>query len=187
MSVWLERSAAVTAPGVVMSLGCFNAAFPVTLALGGSGELSEQLRSFKEQVRGVSVHGEAYALLRELGEVSVREALAALPEPELGVRVMEATDLPEGFQRTRSSSYQDPRRPVTLEATFRGDALELAWRWPEMLGARWGPVAETVNEVLKELSQLAGSATASLAPSDFPDAALEQGDLDSLMGKLRSR
>ena len=153
----------------------FSATLPVLFDLGESGDLVEELRLAKEQLRGAVANGADPVLLGGLlGDEDVQRRVAALPSPEVSFSYL-GDSLPTGDRADAAA--------LSLSAGIDGEGLRFDWR-----AAREGPfdgaVAAMAAAFLSELRGLIAvcrsAAVAAYTPSDFPDAELSQEELDRL-------
>jgi hypothetical protein len=147
-----------------------SATLPVLFDLGDSGDLAEELRLVKEQLRGAMANGLDPVLLGGLtGDEDIRRRLAALPSP--AVRFSSLGDV------------QGDGAALTVAARLDGEGICCDWRsGPE--GGFGGVLAGVAAAFLAELRALIAvcrsAAVAVYTPSDFPDAELSQEELDKL-------
>ncbi|MFL6262096.1 MAG: SDR family NAD(P)-dependent oxidoreductase [Thermoanaerobaculia bacterium] len=156
------------------TVGCFSAALPVLLGLGESGDLVEELRLVKEQLRGAVANGADAVLLGGLaGDEDVRRRLAALPAAEVSL-------LYRGD--AQSVGGRPDGAPLTVTGQLDGEGLRFDWRVGG--GRLGGAVAAMAAGFLAELRALIAvcrsGSVAVYTPSDFPDAELSQEELDKL-------
>ncbi|MCP4662205.1 MAG: amino acid adenylation domain-containing protein, partial [bacterium] len=183
------------------TVGWFTALYPVLLELGDAWGPGEELMVVKEKLRAVPNGGIGYGLLRYLSEDG--EATGRLRRlPPAGVLFNYLGQLDPAF------SDSSPWRPVgepTGSATGSGGLrthlleinggvaegrLRLRWSYSENLHRRATVegLAEGFLEALRLLidhclSPEAGGYT----PTDFPEARLDQEDLDKLFGQIQRK
>jgi non-ribosomal peptide synthase protein (TIGR01720 family) len=186
-------------PGLDVSrtVGWFTTLAPVLLDLRGLEGDAEVIKGVKEQLRALPGRGLGHGALRWLADEPSREALAALPRPEvlfnyLG-RVEHGGDEGELFRVADGPSGRDqhPDTPRThlldVEAEVRAGRLEVRWTYNRGLH-RAATVERLSASLLAELGRLiehcirpgAGGHT----PSDFPLAGIDQATLDILESSL---
>ncbi|HEX8149385.1 MAG TPA: amino acid adenylation domain-containing protein [Pyrinomonadaceae bacterium] len=187
------------------TVGWFTTIFPVLLepggASGGRWDCGEALKSVKEQLRRVPHRGLGYGVLRYLSrDAEAAARLTSQPQAECSFNYLGQFDavlsgsslfrlLPEASGG--AASKRGPRRYV-LEVIGRvsGERLHLDWIYSEQLHHRRTVerLAESFNAALRALlehclSPEAGGCT----PSDFPDAFLDQEELDGFLSKIASK
>jgi len=173
------------------TVGWFTSLFPVRLH--AEGELSDAIKSVKEQLRAVPDKGLGYGLLRYLGSPQARESLANLAAPRITFNYLGQFD--RQFNESAlfvpasegSGQAQDPEAPLanwlTVEGQVYGGELALQWGFSrEMFDV--STVQRLADEYTAELKALIEHCCAAPAgqvtPSDFPLARLTQQQLDAL-------
>ncbi|MCB1054401.1 MAG: amino acid adenylation domain-containing protein, partial [Acidobacteria bacterium] len=180
------------------TVGWFAALYPVLLDVSAEESPSLVLRRVKETLRAVPHRGIGYGLLRYCRRAPEIEArLAAIPASEVAFNYLGRLDraLPaESFFSPAAASagpVRDPaqRRAYALEiaAGVESGRLRLLFAYSRDLHRR-----ETVDrlgravadhlEALVEASL--GGDTAVYAPSDFPESALTDDQLESILGEI---
>jgi hypothetical protein len=144
-----------------------GATLPVLFDLGESGDLVEELRLVKEQLRGAMANGLDPVLLGGLiGDEDLQRRLAALPPPEVRLAYLEDAG--------------GDGAALAVASRLDGEGMRLDWR----SAGFGGDVAEVAAAFLAELRSLLAlcrsAAVAAYTPSDFPDAELSQEELDKL-------
>ncbi|MCU1775583.1 non-ribosomal peptide synthase/polyketide synthase [Pseudomonas sp. 14P_5.3_Bac1] len=173
------------------TVGWFTSLFPVRLQ--AAGELSDAIKSIKEQLRAVPEKGLGYGLLRYLGQPQSREALADLAAPRITFNYLGQFD--RQFNESvlfvpaseGSGQAQDPQAPLanwlTVEGQVYGGELSLQWGFSrEMFNA--ATIQRLADDYATELKALIEHCCATPAgqvtPSDFPLARITQQQLDAL-------
>ncbi|WP_456017385.1 non-ribosomal peptide synthase/polyketide synthase, partial [Pseudomonas fluorescens] len=173
------------------TVGWFTSLFPVRLQ--AAGELSDAIKSIKEQLRAVPEKGLGYGLLRYLGQPQSREALADLATPRITFNYLGQFD--RQFNEAAlfvpasegSGQAQDPQAPLanwlTVEGQVYGGELSLQWGFSrEMFNA--ATIQRLADDYATELKALIEHCCATPAgqvtPSDFPLARITQQQLDAL-------
>ncbi|WP_455912771.1 amino acid adenylation domain-containing protein, partial [Pseudomonas putida] len=173
------------------TVGWFTSLFPVRLQ--AAGELSDAIKSIKEQLRAVPEKGLGYGLLRYLGQPQSREALADLAAPRITFNYLGQFD--RQFNEAAlfvpasegSGQAQDPQAPLanwlTVEGQVYGGELSLQWGFSrEMFNT--ATIQRLADDYATELKALIEHCCATPAgqvtPSDFPLARITQQQLDAL-------
>jgi non-ribosomal peptide synthase protein (TIGR01720 family) len=187
------------------TVGWFTAIYPMLLEIGG-GRPEDDLKWIKEQLRSVPSGGAGYGLLRYERKVPPlpggREGvwLARLPQPQVIFNDLGQFDTlagedalirpaRESFGATRSPRARR-RHLLEIYATVLAGRLELDFEYSANVhrDATIRRLAGWFVEELRELIDRCRTASAEgvqgFTPSDFPEADLDQEDLELLMGQL---
>ena len=180
------------------TVGWFATLFPVRLDLRGSAAPGEVLKSIKEQLRRLPSRGIGYGLLRYLaGDAAVAARLRARPQPEVVFNFLGQLD------QTLSKAcafalVPEPAGPVRSARARRSHVLEInGWVADRRLRVDWlyslneyrhATIERLAQGFLETLRSLIHHCTSPGAggytPSDFPEAGLNQEELDGLIAKL---
>lgn len=180
------------------TVGWFTSLYPVELHRPSTKSPRSMIRETKEHLRTIDRGGIGFGLLRWLsGDVSTREALAALPHPEVcfnylghfdhlvtGETLLQPVDEPHGPDH----SPRGQRAHLwEINAYVHEGRFQVAWTYStrhhhaetiERLAANY---LDTLRELIEHcLAPDAGGVT----PSDFPLADIDQDDLDQLAALL---
>ena len=193
MQIMLEGHGREDLPGGVdlsRTTGWFTSLFPVLLDT--SGEPGEALRRMKESLRGIPLKGLGHGALKHLGSEAQRQALRALPAPQLVFNYLGQID--SGFdagspwrQAEESPGVSmDEAAPLLHEFTVNGQVsggeLTITVSYSRARHER-RTVQGWVKRFEDELHALIAHCTAGargVTPSDFPLAGLGQSQLDAL-------
>jgi non-ribosomal peptide synthase protein (TIGR01720 family) len=174
------------------TVGWFTSAFPVFLKLD-TDDLGETMKSVKEQLRRIPRNGLSYGLLRYLSDTD----LSTEQSPEIGFLYLGQLDqelssaAPIKLAQEPHGPSQSPRQTrshlLDFESRVAGGELQVSLTYSRNLHR-----AETVDklarsfvEELRALITHCQSAQAmSYTPSDFPEAELNQQELDDLITSL---
>ncbi|HKQ08248.1 MAG TPA: amino acid adenylation domain-containing protein [Blastocatellia bacterium] len=187
-------------PGVDISrtVGWFTTRFPVLLDAGDSPAPGAALRSIKEQLRRLPQHGTGYGLLRYLsGDAAVAARLRACQQAQISFnyvgqfdQVFSNSPLFAGMRELRAPN-NSPRaaRPHLLEVIghVAEGRLQFSFRYSQNVHRRvtMERLGEDFLAALRAIiNHCLTDASGGLTPSDFPDVALSQNELDSLMAKF---
>ena len=181
---------------VSQTVGWFTALFPLTLRLGNLDDIGANIRAVKEQLRRVPHSGVGFGLLRYLGDDQSQQALAALPRPELlfnylGQSSQAAADTPlRPLPADTGQTYaaQNERAHLLdINARVRDGRLTLNWQYAAAY-FQAATIQDVASAVITELNAIIDhclhAGQSRFTPSDFPLAALQQEDLDSLSDLL---
>jgi acyl transferase domain-containing protein len=153
----------------------FSATLPVLLDFGGSGDLVEELRLAKEQLRATVANGLDPVLLGRLtGDEDLQRRLAALPSPE--VRLAYLGDGPAAGNLANGADGA----ALTVTGRLDGDGVLFDWRSNGFGGALVTMAAAFLAELRALIAVCRSPTVAVYTPSDFPDAQLSQEELDKL-------
>ncbi|MGX5796909.1 amino acid adenylation domain-containing protein, partial [Pseudomonas sp. E2-15] len=173
------------------TVGWFTSLFPVRLQ--AQGELSDAIKSVKEQLRAVPDKGLGYGLLRYLGSPKSRETLVGLAAPRITFNYLGQFD--RQFNESAlfvpaaqgSGQAQDPEAPLanwlTVEGQVYGGELSLQWGFSrEMFNAATiqALADDYQQELLALIAHCVDPQQGGLTPADVPLARLSQSQLDDL-------
>ncbi|MFD6285592.1 non-ribosomal peptide synthase/polyketide synthase [Streptomyces sp. NPDC060205] len=179
------------------TVGWFTAEFPLALTVAPDAEWRATLRSVKEQLRAVPLHGLSHGALRHLLPDS---PLADVPHPRVGFNYHGRWDAGSGTEDglygaaalppAGRDADPDETRPYLLDITgaVQGGRLELGWTYPAAVydESTVRHLAEQMREALRDIvTHCAQSDVGGRTPSDFPLADLSQQQLDRLVGDGR--
>ncbi|MGW5537840.1 non-ribosomal peptide synthase/polyketide synthase [Streptomyces sp. NPDC004009] len=178
------------------TVGWFTAEFPLALRVAPDAGWHDTLRSVKEQLRAVPLHGLSHGALRHLVPGS---PLAAAPAPQVGFNYHGQWDTAGGgaggllrgaLPPAGRDTDPDEPRPYVLDVTgvVQDGRLELGWTYPPAVHdqATVRRLAEDTLAALREIVEHCATAGAGgRTPSDFPLAGLGQDELDRLVGTGR--
>ena len=182
---------------VTRTVGWFTTRFPVLLKLEETLSTGEALKSVKEQLRQVPNRGIGYGMLRYLtDDAGLVERLRSLPQPEVSFNYLGQLDhilpetapfklapevVPETQSRRGNLSHL-----LRVNASVSGGQLQVQLTYSrniyeqttvENLGLEFQRALQSL------IADCLSSRAASYTPSDFPDAALSQKDLDLIVAK----
>ena len=181
------------------TVGWFTTRFPVHLLLPEAAGPAEALKSIKEQLRRVPNRGIGHGLLRYLrGDGNVTRKLEDLPRAEVCFNYLGQFDavLPPSSPLAWAGESTGPlctcarggrRCVLEINAKVTGGELKLAWTYSENLhrSTTIEGLAGGFLRALRALMDHCRSAGAGgYTPSDFPQANLNQDELDSLMARF---
>jgi non-ribosomal peptide synthase protein (TIGR01720 family) len=179
------------------TVGWFTSLFPVSLELGREVEPGTVLKAVKEQLRAVPERGIGYGMLCYLrGEGGISSLLAEIPHPEVSFNYLGEFDhtlsagslfAPADEESGPAQSQRETRAHVfAITVLVHGGRLRVDWGYSENLHLRSSieRLASTYLLRLRELIAYCRSAEGGYTPSDFPQAALREQDLDGLLAEL---
>ncbi|MFD7712390.1 amino acid adenylation domain-containing protein [Streptomyces sp. NPDC059786] len=178
------------------TVGWFTAEFPLALTVRPGAGWRDTLRSVKEQLRSVPLHGLSHGALRHLLPDS---PLADAPQPQVGFNYHGQWDAGDadgtGLYRAvlppaGRDTDPDAPRPYLLDITgvVQGGRLELGFTYPPGVydESTVRELAEQTRTALREIvAHCAEPEAGGRTPSDFPLAGLTQDRLDRLVGDGR--
>ncbi|MEG4941339.1 amino acid adenylation domain-containing protein [Microcoleus sp. F4-D5] len=181
------------------TVGWFTSRFPVMLHLEESiDQPGEALKIIKEQLRNVPTKGIGYGILRYLSpDPSIRELLKKQIQPEVSFNYLGQFDSLRsesiflGFARENTGFIQSPsgkrRYLLDLNGLVVEGKFQLDWTYSENIHKKT-TVEHLANDFIKALNSLiehcVAPDTGSYTPSDFPDVALSQSELDDLVSEI---
>jgi non-ribosomal peptide synthase protein (TIGR01720 family) len=180
------------------TVGWFTSFCPVLLDVRKGRIPTEALKTVKEQLRSIPNRGLGYGLLRYLGhDDALAERLRALPAAEVSFNYLGQMD---GLVPTSAPWVLDPEGSglvqasrglrhhlLEINALVRGHQLQVRWGYNTAVHRRVTVerLAASFQDELKALiTNLCGPHARGFTPSDFPDAALGQMDLDKLLSRM---
>ncbi|MEU2057651.1 non-ribosomal peptide synthase/polyketide synthase [Streptomyces bungoensis] len=177
------------------TVGWFTAEHPLALTVAPDAGWHDTLRSVKEQLRAVPLHGLSYGALRHLLPGS---PLTGAPAPQVGFNYHGRWDTGGdggGLYRAAlppagSDTDPDAPRPYLLDLTgvVQDGRLELGWTYPPAVYDE-STVRALADEMCAALRDIAAHCARPDAggrtPSDYPLAGLGQRELDGLVGDGR--
>ncbi|MEV7688954.1 non-ribosomal peptide synthase/polyketide synthase [Streptomyces bungoensis] len=177
------------------TVGWFTAEYPLALTVAPDAGWHDTLRSVKEQLRAVPLHGLSHGALRHLLPGS---PLAGAPAPQVGFNYHGRWDTGgdgSGLYRAAlppagSDTDPDAPRPYLLDLTgvVQNGRLELGWTYPPAVYDE-STVRALADEMCAALRDIAAHCarpdTGGRTPSDYPLAGLGQRELDRLVGDGR--
>ncbi|MFJ2259112.1 non-ribosomal peptide synthase/polyketide synthase [Streptomyces sp. NPDC087844] len=179
------------------TVGWFTAEFPLALTVAPGADWRATLRSVKEQLRAVPLHGLSHGALRHLLPDS---PLADASHPRVGFNYHGRWDAGSGtedglYRRAALPSAgrdadPDETRPYLLDITgvVQEGRLELGWTYPAAVydESTVRHLAEQMCAALRDIvAHCAQPDAGGRTPSDFPLAGLSQRQLDRLVGDGR--
>ncbi|MCL3995529.1 non-ribosomal peptide synthase/polyketide synthase [Streptomyces lavenduligriseus] len=176
------------------TVGWFTAEYPLALRVAPDAGWHDTLRSVKEQLRAVPLHGLSHGALRHLLPGS---PLAGAPAPRVGFNYHGQWDTGDADGLFRAAlppagrdTDPDEPRPYLLDITgvVQHGRLELGWTYPAAVydETTVRRLAEDTLTALREIvAHCADPSAGGRTPSDFPLAGLGQEQLDRLVGTGR--
>jgi amino acid adenylation domain-containing protein/non-ribosomal peptide synthase protein (TIGR01720 family) len=179
------------------TVGWFTSLFPVLLQLPPSTPLATAIKSIKEQLRTIPQRGVGYGILRYLcADEEVKQQLQRIPSPAISFnylgqfdQVQSATGwkfAPESTGQEQSSRRNREHR-LDLNCLVMGGELQISWTYSSQVHHR-STIKGLAQRYLQNLTVLIEHCQSEDAcgytPSDFPEAQLEQSELDELLKLL---
>lgn len=193
----LERHGRETMnPGMDLSntVGWFTAYFPVTLVFNPEAEAGTMLKSIKEQLRRIPRGGLGYGMLRYLCEPNHKNMDKQYRPPIIFNYLGSLSPFNAGGLGTGEEVKEGTRHPqserfhlLEINAFIQDDQLKVRWEYHRQLH-----LPDTINSLvqafektlLKFIEHCGNPETGGFTPSDFPEAGLNQDDLDNLLGAI---
>ncbi|MBW4698401.1 MAG: amino acid adenylation domain-containing protein [Aphanocapsa lilacina HA4352-LM1] len=181
------------------TVGWFTALFPVLLEVDRQAAPGLQLSAVKKQLRAIPQRGIGYGLLRYLAEAGPAvQRLRALPAAEVRFNYLGQFDqvLAGSALLARAREPVGPTRALQGRRSHLLDIngfilegrLHLEWTYSEQVHRRSTVMglAEDCLAVLQQLIDQSESApVGGLSSEDFPQARLDQQDLDQFLAKIQ--
>ena len=181
---------------LLRTVGWFTSLYPVPLTLDATRNPVDTLRLVREQLRAIPSRGAGFGILRNLADPELIEVLAGKPRSQvlfnfLGQwsNTLASPGLFQLAQPIQIVADASGQRPYLLEINamvFQGQ-LRVDWvysanRHLDATIQRYA--AEMISFLQRLLETGIANPDVTLAPSDFPDAELNQDDLDDLLADL---
>jgi non-ribosomal peptide synthase protein (TIGR01720 family) len=182
------------------TVGWFTTVFPVSLEIQSRSGLGETLKMIKEQLREIPNQGIGYGLLRYISQnPSIQSRMRAIPQSEISFNYLGQLDqtlsaapiLGMASESTGPSDSPLALRSYLLEINgyVSSGKLHVDWTYSENLHDQ-----NTINRVVQEFIQSLRDLIAhcqsvevgDYTPSDFPEAELNQKELDQLLVEIGS-
>jgi non-ribosomal peptide synthase protein (TIGR01720 family) len=183
---------------VTRTVGWFTTLYPVLLELEAGAHPGQALKHIKEELRNLPGRGAGYGLLRYMHEdATLKKRLREMPQAEVSFLYLgqmdqalpasspfatasESTGLTSSPERSRSHL-------LSINGFVMGGELRLVWTYSENVH-RPETIERLAQWYLESLRGLINyclnSEAGGFTPSDFPDAELNQEDLDELLNEL---
>jgi non-ribosomal peptide synthase protein (TIGR01720 family) len=182
---------------VSRTVGWFTSIYPVVLESKMAEEVGPALKRIKEQLRAVPRHGLGFGLLRYLGSGETSRRLREMRRAQVGFNYLGQLDQMVGAERWLGIAAESAgverdgngQRVHAIEVSgyVVGGELRMGWEYDGEQYER-GEMELVAGRYQQELEELIAHCTSEEAggftPSDFPDAAFNQTELDELMGQL---
>ena len=179
------------------TVGWFTTLFPVVLKHPGQTDIGQKLKMVKEQLRGIPNHGIGYGIQRYLGCTDrAFEHSRPNSSPQILFNYLGQIDLmlddSSMFSLDRElvlSRCPEGQRNYLLEinAFIFNNELMVNWDFSTNIHkeATIRKLALRFGESLRSIiSHCTSSSTKSYTPSDFPDAAVDQQELDDIIAEF---
>jgi amino acid adenylation domain-containing protein/non-ribosomal peptide synthase protein (TIGR01720 family) len=180
------------------TVGWFTTHFPVLLNLGTVEDSGNALKAVKEQLRTIPNRGLGYGVLRYLSDEGKK--LQGLPHAEVLFNYLGQTDqvitqsLLFALAKESTGSARSLRgsRVYLLEvvAIVTGGQMQVNWTYSLAIHQQ-ATVEKLANSFIKALRSLIthcqSPEASGFTPSDFPQAKLEQQDLDKFLAKFNQQ
>jgi len=172
------------------TVGWFTTYFPVSLKIEGATNFKSSIISIKEKLRGVPNEGIGFGILRYLKKLDVLTPKPAVIFNFLGnQKPFNSTVLGKGEFISKGVRSEETERHHLLEinALIEEGNLNLLFSFSEKFHKpeTIQNLVELFEKALRELIEhCAMRETSEYSPSDFPEADLNQDDLDNLLNQI---
>jgi non-ribosomal peptide synthase protein (TIGR01720 family) len=180
------------------TVGWFTTLYPVLFELPAAPDDAPRLlRRVKEKLRSVPQRGIGFGLLRYLGDAEMRRKLADRPQPEVRFNYLGRFDsvLPASLPLSPSPESRGPEHSplapllyrLDLNAFIQDGRLQVSWAYPRTLyrPSTIEALAESFTASVRLLIEgCRSSDVSSYVASDFPEAELDQGELENILEQL---
>ncbi len=182
------------------TVGWFTSLFPVLLQLPTDYQPASVIKSIKEQLRAIPHRGIGYGILRYLCEdTTVNQQLQTIPTPEISFNYLGQFDqvqsqtgwtfAPESTGANQSSK-QTRDHLLDINCLVSEGELQINWTYSSNVHARATVenLAQSYIQAIRSIIEQCQSEDAfGYTPSDFPDAQLNQLELDELLAPLKTK
>ncbi|AOX02680.1 hypothetical protein BJP34_27455 [Moorena producens PAL-8-15-08-1] len=182
------------------TVGWFTSLFPVLLQLASLNQLPSVIKSIKEQLRAIPNRGIGYGLLRYLcQDTTVNQQLQTIPTAEICFnylgqfdQVQSQTGWKFGSFSTGANQSEKQYRDHLLEinALVVEGKLQINWTYSSNVHslATVASLADSYHKALRSIIKHCQLEEAfGYTPSDFPDAQLNQDELDQLLAPIKTK
>ena len=179
------------------TVGWFTTVFPVLLQLKSANSANDLIATIKEQLHQIPNHGIGYGILRYLSrDRPVSQALAAMPQAEVCFNYLgqfDRTLANSDWFKLASESDGATRSPLgkrpylfNINGYVLDGKLKLDWIYSSQIHRDKTVLnlAESFIHRLRDLINLRSLEVESYTPSDFPQANLNQQQLDQFLATL---
>jgi len=179
------------------TVGWFTSIFPVYLTLETINHPGESLKSVKEQLRQIPRRGVDYGIGYYLNsDLTIQSHLRNAPKPEVGFNYLgqftedQIAEVGWQFSKESSASIHSPlgqrSHLIEINSLIVSGKLEIEWQYSENYNKKTTieNLAHTYQKSLEALINHCLSVEGGYTPSDFPDADLNQTELDELLLEL---
>jgi len=182
------------------TVGWFTSLFPVLLQLPSINEVGEIIKSIKEQLRAIPNRGIGYGILRYLcKDTTVKEQIQKIPASEISFNYLGQFDQVQsetGWKFAAESAgaihslKQTRDHLLDINALVVEGGLQIDWTYNSHVHTR-----ATVEKLAQSYIQAIRSIiehcqlkeNRGYTPSDFPDAQLNQLELDELLTRFKNK
>ncbi|MCV3211983.1 amino acid adenylation domain-containing protein [Plectonema radiosum NIES-515] len=182
------------------TVGWFTSVFPVLLQLPKLDQPAEVIKSIKEQLRVIPNRGIGYGILRYLCETpTIHEQLQTIPTPGISFNYLGQFDqvqsqtgwkfAPESTGANKSSK-QTRDHLLDIDALVVEGELQIDWTYSSNVHTRSTVenLAQSYIQAIRSIIEHCQSEDAfGYTPSDFPDAQLNQLEVDELQLSIKSK
>jgi amino acid adenylation domain-containing protein/non-ribosomal peptide synthase protein (TIGR01720 family) len=179
------------------TLGWFTITYPVVLELEKDGDVGARLKRVKEHLRAIPGRGIGYGVLGYLSEDAAAKPLREFSRPEVSFNYLgqldAALDTGAGFRIAPESAGATRNRAASrshlleIEASISDGRLRCTFSYSENLHRRQTieQLAENYLAALRKvIEHCRTSGARGATPSDFPEARLNQSDLDKFLSAI---
>jgi amino acid adenylation domain-containing protein/non-ribosomal peptide synthase protein (TIGR01720 family) len=170
------------------TVGWLTSVFPIALALADGADPADTLLAVKEQLRGVPDLGVGYGVLRG-SDAGARRAIrfnyfGQLDRAQLAPAGFALSTTPCGPLKSAASIR---RNLIEIDAAIAGGVLSIEWTYSTRVFTR-ATIEALATRLVAELGVVArcwgDRDERRFTPSDFPDAALSQAELDGVLAEV---
>jgi non-ribosomal peptide synthase protein (TIGR01720 family) len=180
------------------TVGCFTAHYPVHLDIEAGSDPGETLMSIKEQLRRVPNGGIGYGVLRYLSEeAEFQQQFGDQKQPLISFHYL--GNLDHVFSSTSTMKFEDPldvairnadhahENRLAVLAGIKNDRLFVGWAFRKdayLEKTIEDLAASFMSSLERMITHCQSVEKARYTPSDFPEADLNQQELDALLAEI---
>ena len=174
------------------TVGWFTSIYPVLLDLRQANGSAEAIKAVKEQLRQVPQRGIGYGVLRYLARIEPLVTDAQISFNYLGDFSQVAPEYSPLFAVPEpSGSVSDPQSPrahlIDIIGRIQNNQLSVNWTYNHNLHAHetiYALAKSYIAALQKLINHCLTPNAGGFTPSDFPEANLDQAELDSFLSKM---
>ncbi|MEM9004406.1 MAG: amino acid adenylation domain-containing protein [Cyanobacteria bacterium P01_F01_bin.86] len=175
------------------TVGSFTSLFPLLLDLPEEKNIEAIIKSTKEQLRAIPNHGIGFGLLRYLSSSDVMDRVRTIPTPDIAFNYLGHFDQIQsksGWKAAsesigeNSNSHLNRSQLLEIKALIIEGELRIDWTYSgnfHRRGTIEGLAQRYLSAIRSIIEHCQKADHSGYTPSDFPNANLDQAELDELL------